>query len=131
MFGFFTLSLAMFTSFVGAATHESKLDTPIIGTSFLTHFDQKRPVRVDISVCDANGNGEKALDFFLVEEADTSIPNTLREIISKSSFIANMIKTFFEQGSKTLMITEMLSRPDSKEKINNFIGLNQSDYGDK
>lgn len=126
MFGLLIVGLLMCSQDV-PVSKVSRLDVPIIGSAFSSYFATQRPVRVDVSVCAANGKGEKALDFFLVDEAAVSVPNTLREILKKSPFMKQMIDVFFEQGTETLMITEMLSLPGSKEKISNFIGIQRSD----
>jgi hypothetical protein len=127
MFGFFTVGLLMCSQAVPAADQRSKLDIPIISDSFSSYFATQRPVRVDVSVCAASGKGEKALDFFILEVTDKDIPNTLRKIMEKSPFIRQMIDTFFDQGTETVMVTEMLSLPENKGKINNFIGIKKSD----
>ncbi len=128
MYGLFSIGLLLFTHIVYATDQASKLDAPIIAPSFSSYFADKRPVRIDIAVCDASGNGEKAMDFFLVNDTTGVIPTTLRGLMNQSDFIGKMVRTFFAQGSEVLMITESLSTSGSKEKISNFIGLKKSEF---
>ena len=128
MFGLFIVELLMCSSQpVLAADQVSKLDIPIISPAMIAFFNNKQ-VRVDVTVGNASGVGEKALDFFIVDSAKQKIPNTLKEIMDLSPFIKSMLKTFFDIGSETLMITETISLSQGKEKINSFIGLTKEEY---
>ena len=107
---------------------EQLLDTPLIRTELVSYFEDKKPLRIDISVGDASGRGEKALDFFTVEGTD-SIPLTLRDILPRSEFISSMIKQMFHT-SHVLMVTESISRVTGGEKVNGFIGIKATDISD-
>lgn len=107
---------------------EPLLDTPLIRAELVSFFEDKKPLRIDISVGDASGRGEKALDFFIVDVTD-SIPLTLRDILPRSEFISNMIKQMFHT-SHVLMVTESISRVSGGEKVNGFIGIKATDVSD-
>jgi hypothetical protein len=129
MFGLLVLELLMCSSHPVPITDQvSKLDIPIINTTMIEFFNHKQQVRVDVTVGNASGVGEKALDFFLVDSTKQKIPNTLKEIMDLSPFIKGMLKNFFDSGSETLMITETISLPEGKEKINSFLGLAKEEY---
>ena len=107
---------------------EPLLDTPLIRADLVSFFEDKKPLRIDISVGDASGRGGKALDFFTVDVTDP-IPLTLRDILPRSEFISNMIKQMFHT-SHVLMVTESISRVSGGEKVNGFIGIKATDVSD-
>jgi hypothetical protein len=107
---------------------EPLLDTPLIRAELVSFFEDKKPLRIDISVVDASGRGEKALDFFTVDVTD-SIPLTLRDILPRSEFISNMITQMFHT-SHVLIVTESISRISGGEKVNGFIGIKATDISD-
>ncbi|MDP3935498.1 MAG: hypothetical protein Q8Q56_00675 [Alphaproteobacteria bacterium] len=117
----------------GAAEGEPpKWDQPILEGFLVEYFATKSRVRMDVSVEDATGKGEKALDFFLIEPGGDAknIPTTLRSILPRSRFLQIAIDTLLRpdyKGSGVLKITESLSEPGVREKVNGFIGITAHD----
>lgn len=125
-------SLTLSTNEGAAAGELPKWDQPILKGFLVEYFAKKPRVQVDVSVEDATGKGEKALDFFLIEPAGDAknIPTTLRSILPKSRFLQIAIETLLRPdygGSGVLKITESLSEPGVREKVNGFIGITAHD----
>lgn len=104
---------------------ESVLDRPLIKPNLMTYYADKRPLRVEISIGDPSGRGERALDFFLVEGSQP-VPTTLRTLLEKSTFIQTMMAKMFDT-TDVLMISESVSGVEGEQKINGFIGINKTD----
>jgi hypothetical protein len=104
-------------------------NTSIINKEMLTFFANKSKVRVEVSVEDATGNGDRALDFFMIEPNGKveNIPITLASILQKSDFLKKAISTLFVSGSEVLKISEAISEPAGRGSINGFIGITQKD----
>lgn len=120
------LTLCNIVNKVGhCALEESIFDKPLIGPEMVSYYTDKRPLRIDVSVSDASGRGERALDFFVIEGSQ-SIPITLRQILAHSAFMNSMIHTMSHKAN-VLMVTESISLGDGKEKVNGFIGISKSD----
>lgn len=105
----------------------SALDKPLIKYDLMNYYVDKRPLRVEISIGEPTGRGERVLDFFIVGN-DERIPLTLREILEKSSFIQTMLSQLFNT-SDVLMVNESVSGIEGEQKINGFIGIKKTDLG--
>jgi hypothetical protein len=108
---------------------QSKYEMPIINQDLVMYFVNKPSVKVEVSVEDATGRGERAIDFFLVEPHGSiqNIPTTLAAILPRSKFLELAINTLFKSGSEVLKISEALSDPSSRGAINGFIGITSKD----
>lgn len=115
----------------GEESEQSRYDFPIITSKeMVAYFADKTKVRVEVSVEDATGRGDRALDFFMVEpNGDVqNIPITLAAILPKSDFLKLAINMLFKSGAEVLKISEALSDPSGRETINGFIGITQNDF---
>ena len=125
--------LSMFSgSIIQAAELEgeqSRYEMPIIDQDMVMYFVNKQSVKVEVSVEDATGRGERAIDVFLVEPHGDiqNIPTTLAAILLRSGFLKLAINTLFKSGSEVLKISEALSDPSSRGAINGFIGITPRD----
>ncbi len=108
---------------------QSRYQMPIIDHKMVMYFVNKQRLKVEVSVEDATGRGERAIDFFVVEpQGDIqNIPTTLAAILPKSGFLKLAITTLFKSGSEVLKISEALSEPGGREAISGFIGITQRD----
>ncbi len=120
----FMITCNMFSSTMCHSMEEiSVLDKPLITPGMISYYADKRPLRVEVSIGQPSGCGERALDFFIVEN-DQLIPVTLREILEKSPFIQAMIIEMFNK-TDVLMVTESISGVEGSQKVNGFIGINK------
>ena len=127
------LSMLAFSSIQasGIESEQSRYDLPIItNKEMVAYFANKSRVRIEVSVADATGKGDKALDFFIIEPNGRveNIPTTLSNILLRSEFLNIAIRALLQSGSEVLMISETLSEPNHHEKINGFIGITQKDF---
>ena len=123
----YTLFLGVLSSIFVTA---SQLDLPIINEYTRVYYATKPEVVVTITVQRANGTGEKAADFFVVNPSGSPeiIPVTVRSLMGKSPFIKDHIELMFKAGADILRITESLSAKDSSGRISSFIGVSKDDF---
>ncbi len=120
----FVIMCNMFGSTMCHSMEEtSVLDKALITPGMISYYADKRPLRVEVSIGLPSGCGERALDFFIVEDGQL-IPVTLRAILEKSPFIQAMITEMFNKAD-VLMVTESVSGIEGSQKINGFIGINK------
>ncbi len=131
-----TIKVLLLSMFMGSLTQaaefsgeSSKYELSIINKEMIAFFASKPQVRVEVAVEDACGNGDRALDFFLVETNGDAqnIPTSLATILPRSDFLKLAIDTLFKSGSKVLKISEALSEPSGRGSINGFIGITPKD----
>lgn len=125
-----TLCSSPFCSDTDSVVHEqNRYNLPIIHENMAQYFANKKIVKIDVTVEDATGRGEKALDFFTVEPNGqlTNIPTSLSDILVHSEFLKSAINTLLQNGSGTLKISESLSEPGHSGRISGFIGITQDD----
>ena len=75
---FLTAFLLTLLPYITCSAVEDPFENPIFDDTLFSYFIARPRARVDIFVQDATGKGEKALDFFVVE--DKRIPRNLNEI---------------------------------------------------
>jgi hypothetical protein len=131
------LALVLLSMFVGSTIQgaeieceKSRYDLPIIiNKDMIAYFANKPRVKIEVSVADATGKGDKALDFFIIEPEGKveNIPTTLSSILPRSEFLKIAICSLLRSGSEVLIISESLSEPNHHEKVNGFIGITQKD----
>ncbi len=116
---------------------EDSLESPIFDDSLFSYFMTRPRVRVDISVQDATGKGEKILDFFIVE--DKHIPRNLNEIVnfieSKKTpgqargFLSVALESLMKSNSSgALVVIESLSEPGKSERLSSFVVVHAKDF---
>ena len=130
----FLLMLFPYTSFCAT---EDAFESPIFPDTLFAYFIARPRVRVDISVQDATGAGEKASDFFVVE--DKRIPRTLNELVHfiESKKTSDQVRGFLSIALESLMqsnssgklrIVESLSEPGKSESLSSFVVVHAKDF---
>jgi hypothetical protein len=110
--------------------HPPMYEQPIIRhEGLLAYFATKPKVRVEVSVQDAYGRGDRALVYFeVVPNGDVGqIPITLASILPKSEFLNLAIYSMFRSGYEVLRISEVLSNKYEGEEICGYIRITEKD----
>jgi len=136
-FNFLTAFLLIFLPCITFSATEDSLENPMFDDVLFSYFMARPRVRVDISVQDATGKGEKILDFFIVE--DKRIPRNLNEIIQfvetrktptqAKGFLSIALESLMKSNSSgALAVVESLSEPGKSERLSSFVVVHAKDF---